>query len=432
MGKQISKFFKSFVIWFAVFYLGMTVYQKFIKEPPVEVTPEKTAITVLAEKKSLALGNLVTFKIENQGTDVISFQSPCDGGADTLSVSRVLNEKHLLLSDFAGCEKGSILSFDLAPEKSHTLSFPVQNNEIFNEAGMYVLDMSFNQGEELIPVASSSIELTTPGTLRTLFRAVISKPIFNLLVFFSQNLPGKPLGWAIVMITLIVRLALFIPNQKAMKSQRSMQKLQPKIAEIKEKYKDNQAELAKKTMELYKTHKVSPMSSCLPMLIQFPIMIGLYYIVRDGLSPHLAHLLYTFQSGANIGDVNNLFLGIDLTRIPSQYANLAHWNLLVLPLFVGVAQWIAVRLSLVSAKKRKGKEIAPKKKKEGKPDMMAGQMESMNKMMQWVMPAMITFFAFSFPAAVGIYWLTSTMFGIGQQKFVNWQLDQPKVRRKSS
>ncbi len=429
-SKQISKFLKSFVIWFAVFYLGMTLYQKFFKEQPEEVVPEKTAISMTAVKKSLSIGNLVSFKIENTGTDPVSFLSPCESETETLVVNRVVNGQNVVVSDFAGCDAKDIPSFDLAPEKEATFALPAHNN-LFDEAGQYSLDMTFDHAGEPVEVTSSLIEMKTPGTLRNLFRAIVSKPIFNLLVFFSQNLPGRPLGWAIVIITLIVRLALFIPNQKAMKSQRAMQKLQPKIAEIKEKYKDNQQVLAQKTMELYKTHKVSPMSSCLPMLIQFPIMIGLYYIVRDGLSPHLDYLLYSFQQGVEIQNVTKDFLGLDLTQIPSKYANLEHWNLLLLPIIVGVAQWIAVRLSLVSAKKRKKKEDVAPAKKDAKPDLMGGQMESMNKMMQWVMPAMITFFAFSFPAAVGIYWLTSTLFGIGQQKFVNWQLDQPKVRRKS-
>jgi YidC/Oxa1 family membrane protein insertase len=431
MGQQISKFFKSFVIWFAVFYLGMTVYQKFIKPQPEVVAPEKTAISLTAAKSKLAIGNLVSFKIQNNGMETLSFRSPCAEGGSALSLSRVVNEKNVLISDFAGCKKDSIPSFEVPAGAEKTFSLPVQNS-LFDEPGKYVLGMTFDQAGESLEVTSTRVEMTTPGTMRELFRAVISKPIFNLMVFFSQNLPGKPLGWAVILITIIVRIALFIPNQKAMKSQRAMQTLQPKIAEIKEKYKDNQQELAKKTMELYKTYQVSPMSSCLPMLIQFPIMIGLYYIVSDGLSPHLSHLLYTFQSGVNIQDVNNVFLGMDLTLVPSKYVSIEYWDLLLLPLLVGIAQWIAVRLSLVSAKKRKKKEDVPMKKKDEKTvGGMEGQMESMNKMMQWVMPAMITFFAFSFPAAVGIYWLTSTLFGIGQQKFVNWQLDQPKVRRKS-
>jgi len=63
---------------------------------------------------------------------------------------------------------------------------------------------------------------------------------------------------------------------------------------------------------------------------------------------------------------------------------------------------------------------------------MADQMQQMQRMMVWVMPLMIGFFTATFPAGVGIYWLTSTIFGIGQQKFVNWQLDKPKVKRKES
>ncbi len=195
-----------------------------------------------------------------------------------------------------------------------------------------------------------------------------------------------------------------------MKSQRRMQQLQPKLDELRKKYGKDQQQMAAKTMELYKTHKVSPMSSCWPMLIQLPIMLGVYWIVRDGLSPHLSYLLYSFNENVNLLHFNEMFLGLDLTRR----------NLIALPIIVAVAQWGAVKLSMVRAKKR-SQDTGAK---------TMGQMEQMNKMMLWVMPAMMGFFTATFPAAVGIYWLTSTIFSIGQQWFVNRQLDRPGVVKK--
>jgi YidC/Oxa1 family membrane protein insertase len=189
-----------------------------------------------------------------------------------------------------------------------------------------------------------------------------------------------------------------------------MQQLQPKLDELRKKYGKDQQQMAAKTMELYKTHKVSPMSSCWPMLIQLPIMLGVYWIVRDGLSPHLSYLLYSFNENVNLMHFNEMFLGLDLTRR----------NIIALPLIVAVAQWGAVKLSMVRAKKRT-KDTGAK---------TMGQMEQMNKMMLWVMPAMMGFFTATFPAAVGIYWLTSTIFSIGQQWFVNRQLDRPGVVKK--
>ena len=147
------------------------------------------------------------------------------------------------------------------------------------------------------------------------------------------------------------------------------------------------------------------------MLIQLPIMIGVYWIVRDGISPHLSYLLFSFLSDVDLTSFDEIFLGLDLTRR----------NLYVLPVIVAVAQWGAVKLSMVRAAKKRSQNTNAK---------TPSQMEQMNTMMLWVMPVMMGFFTATFPAAVGIYWFTSTIFGIGQQWLVNHLLNKPEVVRK--
>lgn len=414
--EKISEFFKSFITWFAVFYIIMMAYQHFFA-PKKEVpqTESSQEITIKAVKDKVVLGNLVTLQIENQNPAKLEFLSPCNAEKSTLKFYKLVNGKRFEIENFSNCGNKKVKEFALENNQKTNFQIPDFSNELFNEEGEYFAEFTFNQNEKEVVVESSPFTYEKPGTLRQLFRSIITKPLFNLLVFFTQHLPNKSLGLGIILLTLLVRMLLFIPNQKAMKSQRNMQKMQPKLEAIKKKFAGNQQKIAMKTMELYKTHKISPVSSCLPMLLQIPVMLGVYYIVRDGLSPHLAHLLYSFQSGVNITDVNNWFLGLDLLKR----------NLYVLPIIVGTAQWIAIKLSFISKKKKSGGKSA---KKEG----MVGQMEQMNVVMQWGMPAMITFFTRSFPAAVGIYWLTSTLFGIAQQKYVNWKLDQPQVVKKIS
>ena len=153
-----------------------------------------------------------------------------------------------------------------------------------------------------------------------------------------------------------------------------------------------------------------------------PFLIGIYLVVKDGLSPHLSHLLYGFHADVDLSIVDTQFFGLDL-EVP---------DIFVLPILVAVAQFIAIKLSLLAAKKNQVEKTLEKKKSkkvDDAPDMME-QMEQMQKMMLWLLPLIIGFFTATFPAAVGIYWLTSTVFGIGQQKLVNWQLDRPQVRRK--
>jgi YidC/Oxa1 family membrane protein insertase len=413
--EKISQFLKSFITWFLVFYVVMWGYNYFFakKEVP-QVAPDKT-ISIKAVRDKVVLGNLLNLTIENQDPAKISFESPCEAENSTLKFYKLVNGKRFEIEDFSDCGDRKVAEFILENNQKTNFTIPDFSADIFKEEGEYFAEFTFDKNGEPVVVESEPFFYSEPGTFRQLFRSLITKPLFNLLVFFTQHLPNKSLGWGIVLLTVLVRLLLFIPNQKAMKSQRNMQKLQPKLEEVKKKFAGDQQKIAMKTMELYKTHKISPVSSCLPMLFQIPIMLGVYYIVRDGLSPHMAHLLYSFQQNVVITNVDSLFLGIDLLKK----------NIYVLPAVVGIAQWIAIKLSFISKKKKSGGKSA---KKEG----MGGQMEQMNVVMQWGMPLMIAFFTRSFPAAVGIYWLTSTLFGIAQQKYVNWKLDQPQVVRKIS
>ncbi len=420
MNEKTSKFFKSFLIWFAVFYLVLLGIEKFWGKKEVETkNPENAQIVLQRVKKSVVIGNLVLFEVENKLDKAITFISPCDN-PENLKVLRLVNNQAVNVSGdtFNHCNGKRIAPFSLEPGATYQFSLKDFNLDLFSEEGKYQIEMAFQSGEDTTVVTSDEVKLSNAGAFRLLFRAIVSKPLFNLLVFLTKILPSHSFGWAIVIMTLIVRLALFLPNQKAMKSQRELQKLQPKLADLKAKHKGNQQMIAMETMKLYKTHKINPMSSCLPMLFQMPFLIGIYYIVREGLSPHLDYLLYNVQGGFDLSVVDSIFFGLNL-NLPGP---------ILLALAVGVAQWGAVKLSLVAKKRKEKNSDKPVVKQEG----MGGQMEQMNKVMLWVMPAMIAFFATSFPAGVSIYWLTSTVFGIFQQKLVNYQLDKPQVVRKES
>jgi YidC/Oxa1 family membrane protein insertase len=421
-NEKTSKFFKSFLIWFAVFYLVLLGIEKFWGKDEVEtITPENAEIVLERTKKSVVIGNLVFFKIENKLDKTIDFISPCED-QENLKVLRVVNDQTVAISNdgFSHCNGKRVDPFSVEPGAKYQFSLRDFNLDFFSEEGAYQLEMKFQAGEETISTTSNTVKLKDAGAFRLLFRAIVSKPLFNLLVFLTRILPTHSFGWAIVIMTLIVRLALFLPNQKAMKSQRELQKLQPKLADLKEKHKGNQQMIATETMKLYKTHKINPMSSCLPMLFQMPFLIGIYYIVREGLSPHLDYLLYSAQGNLDLSMVDAQFFGLNLDLIPVMPTSI------ILAVLVGGAQWGAVKLSLVAKKRKEKKSDKLVVKKEG----VAGQMDQMNKVMLWVMPAMIAYFATTFPAGVSIYWLTSTVFGIFQQKLVNHQLDKPQVVKK--
>jgi len=415
-----GQFIKSFLFWFLLFYVILIAYNSYFGGEKDKVTPETTPeVLITPLDDDVTLGNLAQFRVKNHLSERIQFFSPCGGAEakDNLQVYRITNQKELLISDFSDCGEKSVSDIALEPGEEAVLSLRYFNNELFSEPGDYKLHLQFEQEESEPYIAESEIiQFHAPGTFRQLFRALISKPLFNLLIFFTQVLPTHSFGWSVILLTILVRLLLLKPNQKAMRSQRELQKLQPKITELREKYKNDQQLLAMKTMELYRTHKINPMSSCLPMMFQLPFLLGLYYIIRAGVSPHTTYLLYNFQLHVDLSKINMEFFGL----------NLALPNALILPIIVGLAQWIAIRITFVKQKKRtqKAGKDAP---------IVPDQMQQMNAMMQWVMPVMIGFFTAALPAGVGIYWLTSTLFGIGQQEYVNRQVDQhPEVRRKDS
>lgn len=424
-------FFKNFLKWFLIFYIIFFGIQYFFGTPKEqEETTKQAEITITPERDSYVIGNMVRFIIENQTSNDIQFQTPCEQENENLKVLFVATHgEQDIQTDISKEEREECLTTeitDMTVPAQTKIAFQTKeyNQDLFAEPGDYKLQMNFMTGEEQTTITSSTVTMEKPGVLRQLFRALISRPLFNILVFFTEVFPGHSYGLAIIGLTILVRLALFIPNKKAMKSQRELQKIQPKLLEIKEKNKGNQQVIAMKTMELYKTHKINPLGGILPILLQMPFLLGIFYIIRDGISPHLSYLLYGFYQNANLHAGDNMFLGLDLSL--AQGGN--GWKQIALALTVAAAQFTAIRLSTIRAKKQNEKNgVVAKKKKSDDP---LAAVQNASKVMMYVMPGLVAVFSLSFPAGVGIYWLTSTIFGAGQQYFVNKESEQPQVVRK--
>ncbi|TSC60858.1 MAG: preprotein translocase subunit YidC [Candidatus Peregrinibacteria bacterium Greene0416_62] len=263
-------------------------------------------------------------------------------------------------------------------------------------------------------VLKTTFTVYEAGWMTQTFRAFVSKPLLNLLVFIASIVPGYNLGVAIIILTIIVKLLLFIPTQHGLEGQKKLQAIQPKIEEVRKRFTGNQQKINEETMKLWKEHKVNPFQSLLPVFIQFPILIGLFYAVRDG--SHLAlstHLLYGSYKDLP-WTFGTMFLGMDLLK-PSVY---------ILPPLLVAMQFFQMKLSFAMAKK-KADARAEKQKAEKVPEgpkgekMPLNQQELQQKMMLYILPFMIGFFAIKFPAAVSLYWGVSTVFAIGQQIVVN-------------
>lgn len=225
-----------------------------------------------------------------------------------------------------------------------------------------------------------------------LFTTFLYQPILNLLIFLYNVVPFNDLGLAIIVLTVLIKLALFPLSRQSIKSQKALQELQPKIDEIKKKYKDNKEQQAKALMDLYKNNKVNPLSSCLPLLIQLPFLIAVFQVFRTGLNAESLNLLYPFIQ--NPGELNHITLGlIDLSK-PN----------IVLAVMTGGAQFIQTKM--LSSKRPKVKSSGAKDE-----DMMA----MMNKQMLYFMPILTVVIGASLPAGLIVYWFTTTLLTVGQQ-----------------
>lgn len=218
-------------------------------------------------------------------------------------------------------------------------------------------------------------------------------PFQNIIAFFVWLAPGHNAIWGIVALTLIVRFVLLVPSKRAAQAQRKMMKLQPMLEELKAEYGDDKQGLAMAQMELYKKNDINPFSSCLPILIQFPILIILYEAILHGLSLENLHL-YDWLPRPPFIDTN--FLGLDLVRPDRFY---------VLPVLAALLQYVQVRMTMPQIPKEVGQQPDPA--------------QMIQRQSMYFFPVVTLIAALSFPAGVVIYWVVSTIFSIVQQYFVN-------------
>lgn len=231
-----------------------------------------------------------------------------------------------------------------------------------------------------------------------IYNTILYEPLFNVLIFLYNLVPIKDLGIAIILITILVRGALYPLSRTSIRSQKKLQDLKPQIDTLKEKHKDNKEAFGKATMELYKREKINPASSCLPLLIQLPILIAVYQVFRLGLSNGSFDVLYSFV--ANPGTINTMFLG---------FINLAEPNI-YLAILAGIGQYIQSKMIMNTKKKDKSPKLTTK----GKPDMS----DMMGKQMMYIMPIFTVFIGTSLPSGLILYWLISICLTILQQKIV--------------
>jgi len=231
------------------------------------------------------------------------------------------------------------------------------------------------------------------NVLSLVFNTILYKPLLNGLILLYQYVPGNDFGIAVIILTLIIRLILHPSSIRGVRSQRALTKLQPRIQEIQKEYKDDKNKQTKLLMELYQKEKINPFSGCLPMLLQFPVLIALYQVFLRGLTPEsLNGSLYGFVS--NPGLIDFSFLGI-ITLTESN---------MFLALLAGILQFYQLKIS-----------TNPKQKVENKGSDFSKTMQSQ---MIYFFPLFTVWIVWQFGSIIGLYWIISILFSIAEQYIV--------------
>lgn len=229
---------------------------------------------------------------------------------------------------------------------------------------------------------------------------LIINPMLNSLLWIYGFL-GDNFGLAIILFTILVRLITFPLMSRQMKSASAMQDLQKskKWQDMQKKYKDNKEKLAQEQMALYKEMGVSPFGSCLPTLIQFPIIIGLYQSIIRALAVtpmemlKLATNIYPFTPVAALIPLNNQFLWMDLSQ--PERLNVLGFGIPILAVIVVITTYLQSRLMTPAA---------------GAGEQGAQMTQAMNL----YMPFLMGWLAYSFSSGLALYFVTSNLFTIGQ------------------
>src|SRR3989344_212001 len=220
-----------------------------------------------------------------------------------------------------------------------------------------------------------------------LYNEILYKPLFNILMFFYNVIPGHDLGIAIIVLTVVIRLIFTPLSLKAQRSQKAMNALGPKIKEIKEKFKKDQVAQGSAIMQLYKENGVSPVAGCVPILIQLPILIALYQVFIAGLKPESLSMLYPFIQTPET--INSSFLGLFNITTSNKF----------LALIAGGLQYLQ---SKQSAQMMSAGSAAP-------------EMAALNKQMTYFFPILIVAIGWNLSAGLILYWVATTAYSIGEQ-----------------
>ena len=204
-------------------------------------------------------------------------------------------------------------------------------------------------------------------------------PMKQALTFFytlTQKAGFPSYGIAIIMLTAAIKLLLYPLTVKQVKSMKAVQEIQPKVKALQEKYKDNKEKLQSEIADLYKANKVNPLSGCLPLIVQMPLLMGIFFAIKE----------YQYQGPTKFLWIESLQQGTSLSDPSDPF--------FIIPLLCAVTTYVQQKQTTT-------------------------EMTQQNKMMLIFMPVFIGYITITFPAGLGIYWVVSNLVQILQQWFMN-------------
>ncbi len=234
-----------------------------------------------------------------------------------------------------------------------------------------------------------------------MFDAIIVKPLANVLFIIYNFLPGHDYGMAVIVLTILIRLLLWPVMSKQLHSQKKLQSIQPEIAKLRAQAAGDKQKESQLLMELYREKEINPMASCLPLVIQFPFLIGLFALFSKG-----AHGIQDFQT-LLYGPVQQLSYVKEVIANPSLFdptlfgiVDLTARHNIVLAVLAGLTQFFQVR------------QITPKNVDKSDPSAATTQA------MTWIFPLLTGYIGYTVVAALPLYWAVSNLVSIGQQTLI--------------
>ncbi|MDX1697124.1 MAG: membrane protein insertase YidC [Thiohalobacterales bacterium] len=204
------------------------------------------------------------------------------------------------------------------------------------------------------------------------FLTVLAQPLFWLLKWFHKLVGNW--GWAIVLVTLVIKLVFYKLSETSYRSMANMRKLTPRLQSLKERYKDDRQKLNQAMMELYKKEKINPLGGCLPILVQIPVFIALYWVLLESVELRQAPFMLWIQDMSS----------------PDPYY--------ILPLLMGISMFIQQRLN-----------PAP--------------MDPVQAKVMMVLPVVFTVFFAFFPSGLVLYWVVNNVLSIAQQWVITRRIE---------